>query len=385
MGKNTIVFGVTADVSVALLGKVPALLAERGWDVHVVSSPGQNLSKLRASGRITCHPIKMSRNPSFFTDLYALLMWIRTLLRVRPQVVSVGTPKAALLGMLSAAAIGVNHRVYILRGLRLETERGLSRLVLWWAEWVVSRLASEIIAVSKSLREVYLSEKLSRPSKVRVLGLGASMGVDLSLFRPASANEIPKLRNLAISKGLNPETPTIGFVGRQHPDKGIGMLAAAVKAEPLSNLDFQLLVIGVDESDGLLNKALLSSSKVRVFLDQCSHKDLAELYRLMAVLCLPSQREGLPNVVLEALASEVPVVVAGATGSVDAVGAGLNALVVDKYSPIQLSVALAAIISDENLSQSLSSHAREWVRTRFAVDLVSTRYVSYYQDLLKGG
>ena len=381
MHRRTIVFAVTADISVALLGKVPLLLAREGWDVHVVASPGTNLSRLHLSGLISCHPIKMSRNPKFWSDLLGLFRWILVLIEVRPHVISVGTPKASLLGMLSAAALGVKHRIYILRGLRLETEKGLVRLMLWLFEKVVAGLATEIIAVSRSLEKTYISERLCKPGKVRVLGFGASIGVNLSLFRPASAEETPALLDFAAARGLNPEVPIVGFVGRQHLDKGIGLLAEAVKAQPLADIEFQLLLIGNDESEGFLGRVLSRSPKKIVFVDECDREEVALFYRLMTVLCHPSQREGLPNVVLEALASGTPVVVTKATGSVDAAEAGVNGLIVNKNSSLDLSVALARVISEPKLRKSLASHARDWVSDRFAETSVSANYIAFYREL----
>ena len=120
-GKPRIVLGVTVDLSLRLMAGFPQYLAERGWDVHVVSSPGARLDALAGVDGVTVHALTMAREPSPVSDLRSLIAWMRLLRRLRPDVVSVGTPKAGLLGGIAARLTRVPGRVYMLRGLRLET------------------------------------------------------------------------------------------------------------------------------------------------------------------------------------------------------------------------------------------------------------------------
>ena len=168
-----IVFSVTADYSINLLGEIPRSFAGKGWDVHLVSSPGPEWDREKETGYATCHSIPMVRNPSILRDLWALLLWIRLIRRIRPTVVSIGTPKAALMGLFASWVLRVPHRVYMLRGLRLETTTGVSRAILGALERIAAGCATEVIAVSASLKVAYLQEKLSDERKVVVLGGGS--------------------------------------------------------------------------------------------------------------------------------------------------------------------------------------------------------------------
>ena len=97
----SIVLGVTSDESVHLLRGFPGYLADRGWTVHVVSARGPLSDQLRASGVVRVHWIDMERRISLLKDLRALLVWLRLLIELKPDVVYVGTPKAGLLGGLA--------------------------------------------------------------------------------------------------------------------------------------------------------------------------------------------------------------------------------------------------------------------------------------------
>lgn len=129
-GRPVILLGVTSDQSLVLLRGFPDYLRSMGWEVHVVCSPGQLLETLGASGSVSCHSLTMARDPAPFADLKSLYAWVQVLRRVRPDVVSVGTPKAALLGSVSAWLCRVPMRTYLVRGLRLEAVAGPGRHVL---------------------------------------------------------------------------------------------------------------------------------------------------------------------------------------------------------------------------------------------------------------
>lgn len=98
---KVILFSVTSDQSWIFLEGFPELLTGQGWTVHLVSSPGKNLDKYREKSAIHVHPIHMQRNPAPFSDLLSLMRWILLLRKTRPSVISVGTPKASILGLIA--------------------------------------------------------------------------------------------------------------------------------------------------------------------------------------------------------------------------------------------------------------------------------------------
>src|SRR5690625_3356274 len=144
--RSRILIGVTARSSVGLLAGMPERLDEEGWEVHLVSAPavgGTGSPRFQASvpAAIHVHDLPMERDPSPHRDVASLFQWLRLLRRVRPDVVYVGTPKAGLLGIVASRLMRVPTRIYIARGLRAETARGVKRRILVLAEKVTMRLA----------------------------------------------------------------------------------------------------------------------------------------------------------------------------------------------------------------------------------------------------
>lgn len=326
------------------------------------------------------HSVGMVREPNLCIDVAALGHWFVLLSRIRPDVVSIGTPKAALLGLFASFCLGIPARVYFLRGLRLEGFRGPRRFLMWVIEKITAQVSTEIIAVSASLKTEYLKNRLSSGDKITVLGAGSSIGVDLSRFRPPEDTEVTSLENLADSIGLRPETPVIGLVGRHSIDKGLQVFFSATTALARDGCNFQVLLIGPDESKGALSNFRSAASFHSVALGE--QDDIAPYYRIMTLLAHPTLREGMPNVVLEALASGVPVVTTDATGATDSIEHDVVGIKIPMNSSPDLQTALSRLLDDQALHSRLKTRARGWVSERFSKEAVASYQVQHYLQLV---
>lgn len=362
-----VLIGVTSDLSLSLMRGLPQYLASRGWDVHVVSSPGPGLDALRGEQGLTVHALRMAREPSPLADARALLSWIALLRRVRPDAISVGTPKAGLLGGLAARWTRVPWRIYHLRGLRLETTTGVRRSILAILERTAMASSNMVISVSASLRQRVVDLGLVDGSRIRVLGHGSSNGVELPA-RPPSAEERAAARQRL---GLEPQPPVVGFVGRLTPDKGLDVLAAARALLAERGVDHQLLIVGgVDEqADPAILDALRSVGRPPIETGQVP--DARSFYAAMDLLCLPTLREGFPNVVLEAAAAGIPAVTTDATGAVDSVVDGATGLIAAVGDPGSLADRLQELLeATAGARRAMGQAARERAGRDFSRDQV---------------
>jgi glycosyltransferase involved in cell wall biosynthesis len=281
--------------------------------------------------------------------------------------------------MIAAAAARVPVRIYLLRGLRVETLHGWQRRILLGTEWLASRLAQHVVCNSFSLRNTFLELRLGPPSKVTVLGAGSSNGVDTIRFHPCSSTDEESAR-LRRALGFNADERIIGFVGRLTRDKGICDLLEAYD-EVVHNLNqTRLLLVGDFETGDPLPKDVIArivgDDRIVVtgFVD-----DTAPYYRLMDLLVFPSYREGFPNAPLEAAASAVPVVGYGATGTVDAVSDGETGLLVDVADSQGLAKGICRLLDDALLAEKMGVAARQR-----AVTVYDSRKVwQYWVDLYR--
>lgn len=372
--KRTVVFGVTAGQSIQLLGSIPGKMEKSGWKVHIVSGEESGVT----SGTISHHCVPMARRPSPVQDALALYRWIKLFKKLDPDVVSIGTPKAALLGLIAAKVCGVPIRVYVLRGLRLEGSEGFFRSMLFLFERITASCATEILSVSKSLRELYVDLGLSPSSKIRTLGLGSSHGVDLQYFSKSA--EVVQSSNSRIARESRAAgSPVLLFVGRFSEDKGASLLLECKRILDREGIEHELLIVGdIEGSESVFRQLLESAAGVHYAGSQA---DLRPYYRRADILLLPTKREGLPNVVLEAAAMRVPSVTTDCTGAKDSVLHGVTGLVVPAGDSSAFTEAVISLIRDPILREKTGLSAQRWVSKNFDSRKISKVHAEYYSEL----
>lgn len=378
-GLKTILFSVTTDQSWPFIEGFPELLVEQGWIVHLVSNPGNNLDKYRLQPGIHAHPIKMKRNPAPIHDFVALVNWFIILWKIRPTIISVGTPKAALLGLTASYVVRIPHRVYVLHGLRLETARGVFRLILNSFEKISMLLATNIISVSSSLRSRVVELGLVKGSKIQVVGVGSTNGINLRKYSLEN-NPTWQIQQLKKSLGIQNEDPVLGFVGRLTADKGLRVLTSARKILAEWKVPYQLIIVGsqddASEVDALSQIDEYGAKAIRVgWVD-----NVAPYYQLMDYLVFPTFREGLSGVVLEALASGVPVISTKATGVVDLVKESITGILVPLNDPLALANAIRECVNGDlklRRSEEIKHSAKPYAR-----EIVQKKYIEFYSSLI---
>lgn len=350
--------------------EIIATFQDRGYAVHVITTDGPEVSGLRDRCDAV-HLIPMVRGVAPIADCRALLRWLQLLRTLRPTVVFAGTPKAGLLAMVSSRLMRSPHRTYFLQGLRLEGTRGMTRKVLSIMEWLTSWCSQTVLAVSPSLAERYCALGLNAGRLVLVPHNGSSHGVDTSYFSPQVRNP-EVLREV----GLSPVLPVVTFVGRLTKDKGLDTLIAAVGFLRDEGTQVQLLVVGAhDEVDSALYVQRLRDSGVPVAVSG-PLTDVRPLLSVTDILVLPTWREGMPNVVLEAAAMEIPVVTTNATGAVDSVIPGVTGYLTAINDHAALGSFVSRLIHYPVLRESMGRNGRKRVINDFQPDDVAAAVVS---------
>ena len=245
--RPAIVVGVTSQETCRAWGARLQTLRRAGFRVLLVSRPGVLAERAAALAGIERAFIPMRRSISPLADLVSLFRIWWLLGRHKPDLVEFSTPKAGLLGTLAARLRGVPWRIYMLRGLKLETTSGLKRRILLAAERLACASAHVVLCNSASLRAEALALGLAPAEKLQILGEGSSIGVDVERFRPGPSDVRDKV-------GIPRDASVIGFAGRLTRDKGLPELIEAfdriLVAEPAAHL---LLVGWFDAAEDALD------------------------------------------------------------------------------------------------------------------------------------
>ena len=353
-----------------MLGGQCRFLVEQGYRVTVIASPGPALAAFSREEGVAVEAIKIEREIAVLCDLRSLWRLWRALRRLRPDVVDAGTPKAGLLGMLASFFAGISCRIYTLHGLRLETLRGIRRAVLWLCERFTTAVATEVICVSRSLRDQARAHGVLSQGRGAVLADGSANGVDLERFSPSPEPA---------------DSLVLGFVGRLTADKGVAELTEALRSLKVSYPDLRLLVVGdfeVGDPPPLRIREILERDpavELAGFVD-----DPAPYYKRMHVVALPSHREGLPFALLEAAASGRPVVSSWATGCIDAVEHGKTGFLVPPGNAGDLARAIGRLLGDSNLRAEMGVAARKRVERLFARQRVWRAKAECIEEALNG-
>ena len=355
----------------------------RGFEVHVLSSPGEALDEFARDLQVEAHAVPMARRIAPLADLAALWRMVRVMRHVRPTIVDAHTPKGGLLAMMAAALCRVPVRVYHQHGLPLMTATGLKRRILRWTERTACQLAHQVICISPLLREVLIEEGLCPPGKIKVLEHGSIDGVEADgKFDPAGVSS--QWAELVRSRyQIPPSAPVIGFVGRVVRDKGLIELAQAWRVLREEWPSLHLLVAGPFESEDPIPADVEATLRgdPRVHLAGMVH-DMPGIYRTLDLLVLPSYREGFNTALLEAAAMGLPVVATRISGCVDAVRDGETGLLVPVRDAQALIDAIGRYLGDPALRRRHGANGRRRALQEFAPGRLREALFQEYVRLL---
>ena len=382
--RPSFVIVVNSPIALSYLQGQLEFFQNRGFDVTVLCPKRRKGEwEVELPEEVHIVEVPMEREIVPWRDLVSLWRLWRILKAKRPTIANVGTPKAALLGGLAAWLNRVPCRIYTLHGLRFETAKGLQRRLLIWAERLACRFAHRVICVSNSVREKAIASGLATRERLLVLGSGSCNGVDASRFAPSS-QIVKRAAQLRRELGIPMRAPVVLFVGRLTCDKGIPELAQAFDQLAPRFPELRLLLVGCyEEGDPL-------SADTRRYLDSNSRvifagavKETAPYYATADVLALPSHREGLSTVVLEAQAAGIPVVGASATGIIDVVTDGKTGLLFPVGDVSALTEAIARLITDHGLANRLRLAGQEQVQTKFQQERIWEALHKEYLQVLQ--
>ena len=236
------------------------------------------------------------------------------------------------------------------------------------------------IAVSRDLLQ-WLKHTVAIPEKkLRQI----YNGVDAGKFSPRQDDA--KLGDLA-PPGLLPENAVVvGTVGRLAEVKNQQLLIEAVgylfTKRPILRGTLRLVLVG----DGPLKLQLVGRVKQLGLSDVVwftgDRNDVPTLMQLMDIFILPSLAEGISNTLLEAMASGLPVIATSVGGNVELIDEGVNGRLVPVNNVVAMADAVAELVDDPILRQSMGKKGLALVRTTFNWEKTVADYLAVYDTLL---
>ena len=213
-------------------------------------------------------------------------------------------------------------------------------------------------------------------------------GVNLKRFR--TAQDKAERRSLRGSLGVGENEKMITTIGAVHPRKGSDVLLEAYvqlkKQFPethlfLVGLRKDLKYPGLDDFRSKLQELIIASGTPEYIHFTNTVRNPEDYLRASDVFVFPSMREGLPNAVLEAMASRVPVILTPFIGLSEDLGqAGREYLLVER-EPADIAAAITKVLGDNGLHTKLADAGRSWVERTMDLEKTLDRYAAMYHDL----
>jgi glycosyltransferase involved in cell wall biosynthesis len=204
-------------------------------------------------------------------------------------------------------------------------------------------------------------------------------GIDLEAYRRQQDASEAKRRF-----GVAPETFLVVSVGRLSEEKGFETLIRAVARLLQEGMDVALRIAGEGDLRSRL-EALIAELGCAGRVGLVGYQaDTLPLYEAADAFALASLREGLPNVLLEALAVRVPVVATRVAGIPNLIEDGQNGLLIEPGLENALAEALRRLHADAGLCERLRQAGRQTVATRYSFAERIHKIRALYDGLLKG-
>lgn len=339
--------------------------SEKNYEVFMISSDFNRKFELERRENSRFIPVNMSRDISIWNDLKALVKLILVLKRIKPHIVHTHTPKAGLLGMVAAKIANVPVRLHTVAGLPLMEYSGIKRMVLNLMERITYWSANSVYPNSKSLKQFIVSEKLCKPSKLKVFGEGSSNGIDIEYFR-SSEQIVEEAAGLRMNFNLQPTDFVFVFVGRIVKDKGINELIEAFVKLSNTFKNAKLLLVGnFEENLNPISRQTMRLMKHEGVIFAGYQDDIRPYLALSNVLVLPSYREGFPNVPMQAGCFDLPCIVSDINGCNEIIVNEQNGLLIKPKSVSDLFSAMERMLLDKSLYILLKKNARKMVVSRY--------------------
>jgi glycosyltransferase involved in cell wall biosynthesis len=368
----------SGDVAGAFILRLARALAATGTQVHVLAPAAKGLAPRDTVEGVTVHRFS-----------YAPAEW-QTLAYTGTMAEQVGRSwqaRIALSGMLARGAMAVYRDVATLAPHVVHAH--------WWFPGAVLALgAPAAVPAVTTLHgsDVRLARGRGWASALfrRIIARSAAVTAVSTFLADEARAMAPELKATVEPMPVNVELFTPGgerqrarflFVGRLNAQKGVDLLLEAL-AMSASGAALDVVGNGPDRAAIETRAARLGIASRLTFHGERSQEQLAPLYRAATAVVIPSEREGLGLVAVEALLCETPVIAFRSGGLTDVVTDGETGYLTPPGDVRALSAAMDALLARADRGTALGRAGRVTALGRFSPDVVAARYRTIYERVV---
>lgn len=351
-----------------------ALEAQRqGYQVHIATGLTDKLDELQRHGLVV-HPLALDRSSTGLGNAWRTMVQLWQVFRaVRPDVVHLVTIKPVLMGGLVARLAGVPAVVVAVSGLGFVfMAHGAKAAVRRWLVGGLYRVALG----HRNLKVVF-----QNPDDLQSLAKVAHLPAAKVVMIRGSGVDLARYAHVPLPGGV----PVVLLAARLLADKGVLEFVQAARLLKQRGCNARFVLVGTVDS---ANPTSFTDAEVSAWVhdgvvEWWGHRaDMPQVLAAAHLVVLPSYREGLPKVLIEAAACGRAVVTTDVPGCRDAIDPGVTGVLVPVRDAVALADAMAALINDPVRCQVMGYAGRVLAETAFDIRQVVAAHLYIYQELM---
>jgi glycosyltransferase involved in cell wall biosynthesis len=236
-----------------------------------------------------------------------------------------------------------------------------------------ARYVTQYIAVSKALKDRLVTKRGISAEKISVI----YNGVELDQYDPKLCSP----EEARFSLGIKDNYPIVGTIGRLVYQKGLPYFLEAAARVYFHNKEVRFVIIGQGSEEASLKNLADSLGITHACTFAGQRFDIDRLLSAFDIFVLPSLLEGLPRVVIEAMAMARPIVATDIDGVREQITNNQTGLLVKPANPELLARAIMAILDDEQKANRLARKAQQHAKENFDLRMTINKIETLYQDL----
>lgn len=347
-------------------------LKDQGFEVYVMASKDDYSQRLIDQG-FHFKELKVNNNSTNpLMDLMLIFNYYQLYKKIKPDIILHNAIKPNIYGTIAAGLLRI-PTINNISGLgTLFIKKSFPTKIAKLLYWFSQKFASVVLFQNPHDLSLFVEKGLVAKEKADLI---PGSGVDTDRFSPKNfdQNQSEKLQFL--------------FVGRLLVDKGIMeyMEAARQLKKKYKNVDFNILGPFYEDNSTTITPEVLDkwvSEKIINYLGTTDHVE--EVFAVTDCLVLPSYREGLSKVLIEASSMALPIVTTNVPGCKDVVIDGETGYLCNPRDADDLAEKMEKmILLEESERITFGNNARERAKNVFDIKIVIEKYVNTIQDVLK--
>jgi len=236
--------------------------------------------------------------------------------------------------------------------------------------WI--RHFDRVVAVSEEIKGEMVKYRVPE-EKIAII----DNGIDIERF-----NREIRTEDIRKEFGLTENIKVVGTIGSLEFEKGHIFLLKAAKEVLAFNREIKFLIVGEGSLRKLLEDETINLGIEKEVIFTGYRRDIAEMLAVMDIFVLPSVKEGLPMVILEAMASKKPVIATKVGAIPKVIQNEENGIVIEPQDINGLRDAIMNLLNDEEKRNLLGCKGYYKVKKEFSSEIMSKKYFMLYRELL---